>query len=161
MASSVSLELNELFDFGVPVDYIGNEGDNVLDIPDEVARRRAARAVESTEAPLVTVADAKGQAEAALIAEVQHTGVSFTFDGETYWVPRVDDWSIDIYEAQEDGKLIVMVRTLLGTAQFAQFKTEADPDNEGFRRPKKRVLKELIAILNAAAGAAGGKSKSS
>lgn len=161
MANVVS-ELNEMFDFGVPVDVIGEAGDNVLDIPDEVARRRADRAgAESTAAPLVTVAEAKGQAEAALIAEVKHTGVSFVFDGETYWVPRVDDWSIDIYEAQEDGKLIVMVRTLLGLAQYAQFKSEPDPDNEGSRRPRKRILKELIAILNAASGAAGGKSKSS
>lgn len=156
----ITAELDRLYNFGVPVQNIGEEGDNVLDIPDEVARRRADRAgVDSTAAPLVTVAEAKGQAEAALIAEVQHTGVSFEFDGDTYWVPVIDEWPLDFYEAQEDGKLITEVRVLLGAAQYAQFKSEVDPD--GGRRTKKRTLRDLVAILNAISGAAGGKSKSS
>lgn len=156
----ITEELERMYNFGVPVQHIGAEGDNVLDIPDEVARRRADRAAAGEdEKPGVTVAEAKGQAEAALIAEVQHTGVSFEFDGDTYWVPVVDEWSLDVYEAQEDGKTIGMVRALLGTAQYAQFKSESDGD--GGRKPKARTLKDLIAILNASAASAGGKSKSS
>lgn len=158
--TDITAELERTYNFGVPVQHIGEEGDNVLDIPDEVARRRADRAgADSTAAPLVTVAEARGQAEAALVAEVKHTGASFEFDGDTYWVPLVDDWDLGVYEAQEDGKITIMVRTLLGTAQYAQFKSEVDPD--GGRRTKKRTLRDLISILEAASGAAGGKSKSS
>jgi hypothetical protein len=158
--TDISTELNTRFDFGIPVAHIGNPGDNVLDIPDEVARRRAERAeAENTAKPLVTMDEAKGQAEAAIIAEVQHTGVSFVFDGDTYWVPLVDDWDLDIYEAQESGKLVTMVQSILGVAQYAQFKTTDDGD--GGRIVKKRTLKDLLSILNASAAAAGGKSKSS
>lgn len=44
------------------------------------------------------------------------------FDGETYMIPPSSQWSISAIEAYEDGKVVTMVRAILGTEQWERFK---------------------------------------
>lgn len=142
------------FDFGTPVSVIGT-AEEFLDLPAEVAKRREER--EAAKPVPVEVPEVKGEAKAALEAETHGPNdVSFEFDGETYWVPLVDEWDLEVFECQEDGKMVGLVRTLLGEEQYAKFKSEVDPDRaHGLRRKKKRTLPDLLEIFGAATKATG------
>lgn len=142
------------FDFGVPVAVI-NTPEEFKELPDEVAKRRVER-LEAKPKP-IEVPDVPGQAKAAVIAEVHGINdLPFTFDGETYWVPPIDEWDIEVFEHQEDGKLVSLVKLLLGEKQWERFKSEVDPDRApGVRRRKKRTITEMLALLDAATKATG------
>lgn len=140
-------------EFGVPVDVLRNK-DEIFGLPQEVAVRRAERGElhhpEPPEPPEIP-----GQAREALKAEANGTGLSFEWDGETYLIPNMDDWDLDVFEAEEAGQPWKVVRLLLGPAQYERFKTEPDPDKPGQRRKKKRTMRDVSGWMTAATKAAG------
>lgn len=47
--------------------------------------------------------------------EVDHGGVHYT-------IPPTSEWSVDVFEAAEDGKATIALRTVLGPDQWQAFK---------------------------------------
>lgn len=79
-----------------------------------------------------------GAAAKALKEEAEELKVySFEYDGDKYVFDKstVDD--VEVYEAMEDGKMAVPLRTILGAEQWAKFKS------------KKRTVEELGRMLEA------------
>jgi hypothetical protein len=62
----------------------------------------------------------------------------FEFEGNAYTVPHPDDWTIDVVEAYEEGKLITAVRHILGPVQWKQYK---------LRHPKAKVAGDFIEAM--------------
>lgn len=56
-------------------------------------------------------------------AEATGESIPFSYDGEEYVIPPSSEWSLDIIEAYEDGKVVKTVKTLLGDEQWAKFKS--------------------------------------
>jgi hypothetical protein len=143
------------FDFGVPVDVLSSV-DDIYDLPDEVAKRRAQNVTTLPETPKGPEFGGPGQAKAAAAAEVNDNDVSFEFEGETYFIPAMDEWDLDVFEAFENPGLVwKMPRLLLSEAHYERFKSEDDPDNPGRRRKVKRTLKDVDAWLQAALASFG------
>lgn len=142
------------FDFGVPVAVLKRPED-FTELPVEVAVRRAERlAAEPEPEPVVRPKD---NAVAAIKAEVEDDfeGTTFVFDGETYKIPLQDDWDVEIYEANDTGKVHLVIRLILGDFQWDKFKSEIDPANPMWRRKKKRVAKDLVEMMDAINKAGG------
>lgn len=60
----------------------------------------------------------------ALKAEATGSDVEFEFNGITYTVPAsINDQSLDVLEAIEDGRITAAVRAIIGDAQYAVFKS--------------------------------------
>jgi hypothetical protein len=55
-------------------------------------------------------------------AEGRHEDLEFSFEDKTYSVPAPDDWDLDILEAYEEGRIVAVVKGLLGEAQYGAFK---------------------------------------
>lgn len=68
---------------------------------------------------------------------------TFDYDGVTYTVPDADEWSLDALEAYEDGKVATLIREILGSAQWATFKS------------KPRKIADLNGLFEAAQEALG------
>lgn len=62
----------------------------------------------------------------ALEAEAANLDVTFEFEGETYTVPPAKRWPLSVFRAQENGKGVGAIETLLGK-QYSKF------DPEGLR----------------------------
>lgn len=71
------------------------------------------------------------------------TAIDVEFEGETYSIPPAEEWSLDVLEAFEDGKVATMVRSLVGPAQYATF------------RSVPRTTKDLGRFVEAIQGALG------
>jgi hypothetical protein len=142
-------------DFGVPVEALRSTSE-IFGLPPEVAQRRAERG-ELTVVPDLEPEreEIPGQAKAAVEAEATGTGVRIEFDGETYLIPNMDDWDIDVFDAEESGRPWAVVRLLLGEVQYQRFKTEPDPERPGQRRKKKRTMRDLTEVLTAMNRAVG------
>lgn len=67
----------------------------------------------------------------------------FTYDGEDYEVPPTSEWDISVIEAVEDEKIVTVVRSILGTAQWAKYKS------------KPRNVEDLTKFFEALSKAAG------
>jgi hypothetical protein len=131
-------------DFGVAVSALRDDADLYL-VPVGVIDARAdtpppAQPPEPPPPP-------PGAALAAVQAEVDQTGVRFTFDGETYFVQAADEWPVEVFEAAEAGKFVTSVKELLGAAQWRRFKA------------KRRVSRDVESIFVAAQQALGTKSR--
>lgn len=50
--------------------------------------------------------------------------ITFTFDEIDFSIPGVDDWDLEALEAYEDGRVVALLRTLLGAEQWAAFKAK-------------------------------------
>lgn len=48
--------------------------------------------------------------------------ITFTFDGDKYVIAPTQEWDLDVLEAVEDGKVVSVVRALLGAKQWEKFK---------------------------------------
>lgn len=139
------------FDFGAPVSVITDPAE-FAELPNEVAERRAS----ISQANLDLVKGAPGAAQAAIEAEVHFGKLSFVFEGDTYWVDSPDEWDLEVFEAQEMGRLVTMVREVVGQKQYEHFKSQPNPeDPDGPRIKRKRVLADLTALLDAATAAGG------
>lgn len=68
---------------------------------------------------------------------------TFTYDEVDYTVPAADEWSLEALEAYEDGKVVTLIREILGEAQWATFKA------------KPRKVRDLNALFAAAQEALG------
>ena len=92
------------------------------------------------------------KATAALKAEAVQTELTVEFRGDTYTLPKdVEDWSLEAYEAFEDGKPVAALRGVLGPEQWAKVKAH------GLR---VRDLEEVADVFFGAIGLSSGKSES-
>lgn len=57
-----------------------------------------------------------------LESEAELSEITFDFDGENYTAPHPKRWPIEVVEAQEEGRVTIAVRGLLGEAQYSKFK---------------------------------------
>jgi hypothetical protein len=69
--------------------------------------------------------------------------ITFEFDGITFDVPSANEWDLDALEAYEDGKIVALIRALLGVEGWAKF------------RAKKRTVEDLNALFSALQKAMG------
>lgn len=70
--------------------------------------------------------------------------VEITWRGHIFTVAiNMEDWSVDLTEAVEEGKAAAMIRGILGPVQYQKFKST---------NPKNRDLDELGGILAKALG---------
>lgn len=76
-------------------------------------------------------------------AEALGKGVTVTYDGETYEIDPVSEWDLDVLEAYEDGRLVVLTRSLLGDEGWTRF------------RAKPRKVADLEGLFTALQEAAG------
>lgn len=136
-------------DFGFTTDLLLSK-DDLFHVPVEIIERRTVRTPPAKAPKPVATKDA---AKKAAEAEVDEGTLTFEYDGETYEIPRPENWDVGVFEAEEDGRIVVTVRLLLGTEQWDKFRTE--PDGEGGRRPKRRTMKELNEIFTTATKATG------
>lgn len=83
---------------------------------------------------------------AAVKAQAQAATVTFDYDGHTYTIEKIEDPSIDLLEALEDGRVIAATKLILGAEQYAQFKSSS---------PRVSDLNDLI---SKAVGTDAGKS---
>lgn len=93
------------------------------------------------------------KAKAAAQAEALSKGVEFDFDDEHYAIDSAEEWDLDVFEAAAQGDLITALRALLGDEQWQLFRTQED--EEGERVKRKRNLKDLAALWEAAQEAVG------
>lgn len=64
----------------------------------------------------------------ALKAEASNEGArSFTFNGEVYDIPSPDDWTVDVVEAYEEGKIVSAIKAILGPKQWRKYKDKEKP----------------------------------
>ncbi|MEU0467319.1 hypothetical protein ABZ215_25230 [Amycolatopsis sp. NPDC006131] len=136
------------YDWGVPADVLKSKSE-IFDLPEEVAKRREERlaaAPPHLEPP-------EPAAVEAVVAEVDGTGVRFEFDGEFYLIEPMDEWDLDVFEAE--ARPWDFARLLMGEVAYERFKTEPDPERPGRRRKKPRKLKDINAWIAAASAAAG------
>lgn len=55
-------------------------------------------------------------------AEAEEADIIFVYDEEEYTLPHPKLWPIEAVEAQEEGRMIGVLKALLGEAQYAKFK---------------------------------------
>lgn len=73
----------------------------------------------------------------ALQSEILGKEIKFEFDGENYVIPPVEEWDLEIFDAQEADKFATVVRLLLGEEQNATF------------RKVKRTMKDAADLMEA------------
>lgn len=76
-------------------------------------------------------------------AEAGARSLSFSYDGDTYTLADPEAWDLDVLEAVESDKMVRACQLLLGPTQWAHF------------RRKRRTMRELISLFNAAWSASG------
>lgn len=86
----------------------------------------------------------------ALKSEALNDDIRFTYDGDDYVIERAALSDLDVLEAQEDGHMIVMIRAMLGRAQWMLFR---------LKHKQEQDLVDLSKILFEAVGASVGESK--
>jgi hypothetical protein len=120
-------------DFGV--DTANLKKMDLFEVPVEMVEARPDRAV----APAVKVnmdeVKDTGQAADAAKTEVLNLGVVVNFDGEAFTIPKPEDWDIEIWEAQEEDRIVTVLKLLLGDSQWNLFKS------------KKRKLTDLTGLF--------------
>ncbi len=79
-------------------------------------------------------------------AEALAAPISFPFRDATYTVPATSEWDYETLEAFEDGKIVAVLRTLLGPEQHEAFKAT---------KPKVSDFQELMETLAEALGLSG------
>lgn len=47
---------------------------------------------------------------------------TFTYDGETYSLPELDDWPAEFQENQEEGKWVAAAKSVVGEDAYKRFK---------------------------------------
>lgn len=130
-------------DFGVEVRNLRDKID-LFEVPVETVEAR-----EVADKPIeVSVAEVKKMSDGALLKaakdNVESKGTLVLFDGETYTVPKMDDWDLDWLEAMETNP-IWAVRQVVGEDQWKKFKPEG----------KKRTMTDLGNFFEAIGKAQG------
>lgn len=46
------------------------------------------------------------------------------FDGHTYTIPASEDWDLDVLDYWEQGKVVAMLRALLGPEDWKEFRSK-------------------------------------
>lgn len=94
---------------------------------------------------------ARSAAATAQKAEAQDGSVTFTYDGHTYTVKAdaLDD--VETMAAFEEGKILLVVKTILGPAQWAVFVSK--------KRTVSKDLSDFTNALFAALGTSTGESQ--
>ena len=94
---------------------------------------------------------ARSTAAAAQKAEAQDGSVTFEFDGATYTVKAdvLDD--VETMLAFEEGKILSVVKAVLGPIQWAQFVSK--------KRSVSKDLNDLSTVLFKALGTSAGESQ--
>lgn len=69
---------------------------------------------------------------------------SFEYNGHTYVVSHPDTWTIEVLEAYEEGKVVTVVRKILGEDQYNEFKKR--------EKPLAKDLQEFIQAMFAESG---------
>ncbi|AWY04850.1 tail assembly chaperone [Microbacterium phage Floof] len=65
-----------------------------------------------------------------IAAEATHSHIEFEFDGDTYTTLPSNDWSLDVLEAYEEGKILTALRGILTNDGYARFrKTHASQED--------------------------------
>lgn len=129
-------------DFGIPTSTLRSDAD-LFTVPVEIVESRTPAPPEPAPVPEIVPT---GHAQAAMTAEIDTLGVTFNFDGETYFVQPPERWDVEVFEFSEEGKFVSAVKRLLGAAQWRQFKS------------KPRVTRDVEGIFAAAQRALGTKS---
>lgn len=57
-------------------------------------------------------------------AEALSAAVSLTYDGETYSIPPASEWDLDVLEHFEEGRVLALVKALLGPDGWARFRSK-------------------------------------
>jgi hypothetical protein len=130
-------------DFGIAASALRSNAD-LYTVPLAAIEARGPGTVTPTVPAMVPAAD--GAALAAMTAEMDTLGITFNFDGETYFVQPADQWDVDVFEYAEEGKFVSAVKRLIGPAQWRQFKG------------KRRVSRDVEGLFAAAQRALGTKS---
>lgn len=79
-------------------------------------------------------------------SEALDESVNFDFDGETYTIEPTSHWDLDVLESYEDGKIVSTVRALLGSDQWAKFRSKPRTTQD---------LNDLFEALQKALGVSG------
>lgn len=82
----------------------------------------------------------------ATAAEALGGKVPFTYNGVDYLVTPSSDWDYDALEAYEDGKITVLLRSILGPEQHAAFKAT---------KPKVGDVGAFVEAIQSALGLSG------
>ncbi len=81
------------------------------------------------------------KAEAGTLKEDEN--LTAEFRGKKFILPKdVNDWSLDVMEAFEDGKMVTVIRGLLGDKQWAEIKA-MDLKTSDFAELTESVLKAM------------------
>lgn len=79
-------------------------------------------------------------------SEATKSKITFTFDGDKYQINPTTEWDVDVLEAVEDGKVVSVVRAILGDKQWETFKV----------KPRKvEDLNKLFEAISKAVGIQG------
>lgn len=84
----------------------------------------------------------------AIKTEAEDLPIKCNYDGESYELPAAKFWPLEALEAQEENRVVGMLRSLLGEDQYKKF------------RSKPRVLQDIadfMDVVNAAAEVDRGK----
>lgn len=68
----------------------------------------------------------------------KNANLTFTYDGETYTLPAMDDWPSEFQEYHEEGKWVAATKAVIGDEAY----------NNTFKK-KKRTMKELMDFVEA------------
>lgn len=134
----------EDIDFGVPVGVLRPGKMDLFDTPIEAIEARKSAPVVKTEKVRMEgfKEPKKGAAMTAAKNEAEGGLVTFTYDEETYTVPKMEEWDLDVFEQMETNPLS-SAKTLLGDDQWKAFKS------------KKRTMKDLNSLFEALGEAQG------
>jgi hypothetical protein len=104
--------------------------------------------VEQPPPAVVAVASAALEAEANAPAPGEDFAVvAVPYGGQTYTVPAsAEDWPLEVLESIDDDKIVIALRVLLGSKQWARFKST---------KPRTKALGELFEAVGKAAGFEG------
>jgi len=92
------------------------------------------------------MATARKTTKSPTAAEALGEKLPFTYNGEEYLVDPTSEWTYDVLEAYEDGRLVGFLRGVLGDEQHERFKAT---------KPRVREINDFVTELQSALGIAG------
>jgi len=79
-------------------------------------------------------------------AEALNEDVTFEYEGDTYTIPSTDEWPLEVLEAFEEGRVVSLLKAILGEEQWTEFKAT---------NPKVKHLNAFVSAIQEATGIAG------
>lgn len=122
-------------------------------VQDEVEAATAEEDLETEEveasAEETEVERAARELREALEADRKGKTVRVVIDGESYYIPPLRKWPIDVFELDEEGLNVRATKKLLGNLQWLMWKSQPDPENPGLRieRDEPRTAEEAANLF--------------